>query len=36
MDALASVHEAYEKTPRSTLKAGALEAIAKELLKKLK
>ena len=34
--ALASVHEAYDQTPRGTFKVGALEAIAEELLKELK
>lgn len=36
VEALASVHEAYDKTPRGTFRVGELERIAKELLKKLK
>ncbi len=36
IEALASVSEAYEMTPRSTLKVGALEKIAEDLLEKLK
>jgi len=35
VEALASVHEAYDQTPRGTFTEGELERIAKELLEKL-
>ena len=34
--ALASVHEAYDQTPRGTFNVGELERIAEQLLKDLK